>query len=132
MSLPRNIDSLFFVVPSGIAGKLEHLGAQVLEDRAHVDAGARAHARGVLALAHVPVQARRRELEARPLRHGGEFACSFALAAAALALAGHLCVTGAWVPVGCQLFRAGARRRRGGAAPKRLQSCNLLAKESVS
>ncbi|CAH0371167.1 unnamed protein product, partial [Pelagomonas calceolata] len=130
-------NSFLLVVARRVARQLQDLGAEVLEDRAHVDAGAGAHPGGVLALAHVPVQARRRELEARLLRHGRELAGGLALAPAALPLAGHgACVLVAWVPIcdddGSLLFRAGARRRRGGQ-PKLFQSkcCNLLAKESV-
>ena len=56
-------DARLLVVARGVARELEDLGAEVLEDRAHVDAGADADARRVLALLEEAVQARDRELE---------------------------------------------------------------------
>ena len=78
------------VVARGVARELEDLGAEVLEDGAHVDTGTDADARGVLALAEVAVEARHRELEAslgrRGRRAGG---LGLALAAATFSFARH-------------------------------------------
>ena len=48
-------DARLLVVARGVARELEDLGAEVLEDGAHVDTGTDADARGVLALAEVAV-----------------------------------------------------------------------------
>ena len=83
-------DARLLVVARGVAGELEDLGAEVLEDGAHVDTGTDADARGVLALAEVAVEARHRELEAslgrRGRRAGG---LGLALAAATFSFARH-------------------------------------------
>ena len=83
-------DARLLVVARGVARELEDLGAEVLEDGAHVDTGTDADARGVLALAEVAVEARHRELEAslgrRGRRAGG---LGLALAAATFSFARH-------------------------------------------
>ena len=83
-------DARLLVVARGVARELEDLGAEVLEDGAHVDTGTDADARGVLALAEVAVEARHRELEAslgrRGRRAGG---LGLALAAATFTFARH-------------------------------------------
>ena len=76
-------DARLLVVARGVARELEDLGAEVLEDGAHVDAGADADPRGVLALAEVAVQARHRELEAGLGRRRRRAALGLALALAA-------------------------------------------------
>ena len=90
-----------FLLSRGVARELEDLGAEVLEDGAHVDAGADADPRGVLALAEVAVQARHRELEAGlgRRRRRAALGLALALAAAAFSFARHdglsVCLRGA-------------------------------------
>ena len=57
-------DAGLLVVAGGVAGELEDLGAQVLEDGGEVDGGAGAHAGGILALAEVAADTADGELEA--------------------------------------------------------------------
>ena len=57
-------DAGLLVVAGGVAGELEDLGAEVLEDGGEVDGGAGAHAGGVLALAEVAADTADGELEA--------------------------------------------------------------------
>ena len=86
-------DARLLVVAGGVAGELEDLGREVLEDGGEVDRGAGAGARGVLALLQVAVDAAHRELQpslgaARLLRARG----ATALLASRLATASHCCV----------------------------------------
>ena len=57
-------DAGLLVVAGGVAGELEDLGAQVLEDGGEVDGGAGAHAGGILALAEVAADTADGELQA--------------------------------------------------------------------
>ena len=56
-------DAALLVVASGVAGKLEDLGAEVLEDGGEVDAGANSDALGVSTLLQVASDTRDGELE---------------------------------------------------------------------
>ena len=58
-------DAALLVVASGVAGKLEDLGAEVLEDGGEVDAGANSDALGVSTLLQVASDTRDGELESR-------------------------------------------------------------------
>mmetsp|Transcript_8361 Transcript_8361/g.29537 ORF Transcript_8361/g.29537 Transcript_8361/m.29537 type:complete len:209 (-) Transcript_8361:48-674(-) len=83
-------DARLLVVARRVAGELEDLGAEVLEDRGEVHGRAGADARAVLALLEVAADAADGELEARLGGPGrGLLAARLALAAAALALARH-------------------------------------------
>ena len=57
-------DARLLVVAGGVAGELEDLSAEVLEDRSKVDGGAGAHAGGILALAEVAADTADGELQA--------------------------------------------------------------------
>ena len=46
-------DTALLVITGGVAGKLENLGAEVLEDCSEVDGGTSSHTGGVLALTKV-------------------------------------------------------------------------------
>ena len=86
-------DARLLVVAGRVARELEDLRAEVLEDRAHVDAGADADAAGVLALLQEAVEARDRELEPGLGRLGGAGLAGL-LAASTLSFARHdvMCV----------------------------------------
>ena len=56
-------DAALLVVAGGVAGELEDLGAEVLEDGGEVDGGAGTHAGGVLALAEVTADTADGELQ---------------------------------------------------------------------
>ena len=56
-------DASLLVVASGVAGELENLSGQVLENRTEVHRGACADARGILALLEVAMNATDRELK---------------------------------------------------------------------
>ena len=71
------------------AGELEDLGAEIFEYGTHIDPGADADARGVLALAHVAVEPRHRELEAGLGRRRGRLARGLSFAAATFSFARH-------------------------------------------
>ena len=58
-------DAALLVVASGVAGKLEDLGAEVLEDGGEVDAGANSDALGVSSLLQVAANTGHGELESR-------------------------------------------------------------------
>ena len=64
-------DTSLLVVTGGIAGKLEDLGAEVLEDGGEVDGGTGTHAGGVLALAEVTADTTDGELKSGLGRRGG-------------------------------------------------------------
>jgi hypothetical protein len=54
-------DGLLLVVPGSIAGQLQDLGAQVLEDSSHVDSSTLPNAAGVASLLHLLKDPRNRE-----------------------------------------------------------------------
>ncbi|KAL7526212.1 hypothetical protein ACHAWF_001681 [Thalassiosira exigua] len=83
-------DAGLLVVAGGVAGELEDLGAEVLEDRGEVDGGAGAHAGGVLALAEVAADTGDGELKSGLGRGAG----ALLLAAASLSFSGHGCRCG--------------------------------------
>jgi len=58
-------DARLLVVARGVAGELQDLSAEVLENGGEVDRGAGTHAGGVLALAQVAADTADRELQAR-------------------------------------------------------------------
>ena len=68
-------DAGLLVVAGGVAGELEDLGAEVLEDGGEVDRRASPDAGGVLVLLEVAADARDRELEAGLGALGGGLAC---------------------------------------------------------
>ena len=89
-------DAGLLVVAGGVAGELEDLGAEVLQDSREVDWSAGADAGRVLALLEEAADAAHRELETCLGRPRGLLAASLAAAAAlALALARH--VDGGWL-----------------------------------
>ena len=75
-------DASLLVVAGGVAGKLQDLGAEVLEDGGEVDGSAGAHAGGVLSLAEVTADTANGELESRLRGRGG---AGLLLASASLA-----------------------------------------------
>jgi len=78
-------DAGLLVVAGGVAGELEDLGAEVLEDGREVDGGAGAHAGGVLALAEVTADTADGELKSSLGGRGG----ALLLAAASLSFSRH-------------------------------------------
>ena len=54
----------FLVVPGGVSGQLENLGAEIFQGRGQIDGSSSAHAGGVLALAEVPPYTTDGELKA--------------------------------------------------------------------
>ena len=73
------------VVAGGIAGKLQNLGAEVLEDGGEVDGSAGTHAGGVLPLAEVTADTTDGELKSSLGRRGG----ALLLAAASFSFSRH-------------------------------------------
>jgi len=80
-------DAGLLVVAGGVAGELEDLSAEVLEDRGEVHGGTGADAGGVLALLEEAAHASHGELQAGLGRLGGGLAAGLAAAALALAAA---------------------------------------------
>ena len=78
-------DASLLVVACGIAGELQDLGAEVLEDSGEVDGGAGAHAGGVLSLAEVTSDTADGELKSGLGRRGG----ALLLAAASFSFSRH-------------------------------------------
>ena len=78
-------DAGLLVVAGGVAGELEDLGAEVLEDGGEVDGRAGSHAGGVLALAEVAADTADGELKPGLGRRGG----ALLLAAASLSFSRH-------------------------------------------
>ena len=78
-------DASLLVVAGGVAGKLQDLGAEVLEDGGEVDGGAGAHAGGVLSLAEVTSDTADGELKSGLGRRGG----ALLLAAASFSFSRH-------------------------------------------
>ena len=83
--MARN-DARFLVVARGVAGELEDLSAEVLEDRSEVDGRTRTDAGRELAFLEESAHTADRELKTRLGRSGGRLAASLS-AATALALA---------------------------------------------
>ena len=81
-------DPRLLVIPGGVSGQLQDLGAEVLEDGGEVDGGAGAHAGGVLALAEIAADAAHGELQPGL---GGR-AGALLGAATSLSLSGHGCL----------------------------------------
>ncbi len=79
-------DARLLVVARGIAGELQDLGAEVLEDGGEVDGGAGSHARCVLALTEVPTDATHGELKSGLRGRGG---AGLLLASASLSFSRH-------------------------------------------
>ena len=92
-------DAALLVVTGSVACELEDLGAQVLEDRRHVDGGASADALRVAALLQVAGDTADRELKSRLCR--ARRALALLLAAASLSFSRHVdvCVGVCWVCV---------------------------------
>ena len=78
-------DTSLLVVAGGIAGELQDLGAEVLEDGGKVDGGAGTHAGGVLSLAKVTADTTDGELKSSLGRRGG----ALLLAAASFSFSRH-------------------------------------------
>ena len=78
-------DAALLVVAGGVAGKLEDLGAEVLEDGGEVDGGTGTHAGGVLALTEVTADTADGELKSSLGRRGG----TLLLAAASFSFSRH-------------------------------------------
>ena len=78
-------DARLLVVAGGVAGELQDLRAEVLEDRGEVDGGAGAHAGGVLALAEVAADTADGELQPSLGGRGG----ALLLAAASFSFSRH-------------------------------------------
>ena len=78
-------DAALLVVAGGVAGELEDLGAEVLEDGGEVDGGTGTHAGGVLALTEVTADTADGELQTCLGRRAG----GLLAAAASLSFSGH-------------------------------------------
>ena len=78
-------DAGLLVVTGGIAGELQDLGAEVLEDGGKVDGSAGTHAGGVLPLAEIPADTADGELESGLGGGGG----ALLLAAASFSFSRH-------------------------------------------
>ena len=78
-------DASLLVVAGGVAGKLQDLSAEVLEDGGEVDGSSGAHAGGVLSLAEVTADTADGELKSGLGRRGG----ALLLAAASFSFSGH-------------------------------------------
>ena len=78
-------DTSLLVVAGGIAGELQDLGAEVLEDGGKVDGSAGTHAGGVLSLAEVTADTTNGELKSSLGRRGG----ALLLAAASFSFSRH-------------------------------------------
>ncbi len=99
-------DAGLLVVAGGVAGELEDLGAEVLQDCREVDRGPSTDTGGVLALLEEAADAADRELETRLGRPRGLLAAGLAAAAAlALALARHVELVGGWLKEECDVVR---------------------------
>jgi len=78
-------DARLLVVAGGVAGKLQNLGTEVLEDGGEVDGGASTHAGGVLSLSEVTSDTSDGELKSGLGRRGG----ALLLAAASFSFSRH-------------------------------------------
>ena len=114
-------DAALLVVTGSVACELEDLGAQVLEDRRHVDGGASADALRVAALLQVAGDTADRELKSRLCR--ARRALALLLAAASLSFSRHVdvcvgvcwvcvCVFASWLWLHLSLFASKVRRVR--------------------